>query len=101
MHSARDADPNRSRQSGGTAGPAPHDPAQAPSSHPGTIPARENTRGPTLKSRTPPDLHVYQISDVVICQRLHVEPELHHIPVLHHILLALHAGLALGPGLGH
>ena len=56
--------------------------------------------GPTPKSQTPSDLHVCQISDVMLRQPLHVEAELHHVAVLHHVVLALHAGLALGAGLG-
>lgn len=39
---------------------------RALTSHP-TTPARETTRGPTLKGWTPSDLLVYQIGDVAVC----------------------------------
>lgn len=41
-------------------------------------PSTGKTKGPTPKSRTLSDLHVYLISDVVIRQPLHIEPELAH-----------------------
>jgi hypothetical protein len=47
------------------------DEGQLPRHHPST----GKTKGPTPKSRPPPDLHVCQISDVVICHPLYIEPE--------------------------
>lgn len=41
-------------------------------------PSTEKIKGPTQKSRTLTDLHVCQISDVVISQPLHVETEFDH-----------------------
>jgi hypothetical protein len=66
-------------------------------SYPSTIPAREKTKGPTPKSRALSDLGVCQISDVVICQRLHVEAEFDHDTTRRRRPVATDSTVALSP----